>query len=88
MRSLGLLSVFACMLCFQELITVKLTPGVTTTLKRSPAGLRETVAFTASAGQTLLVELNIEALLVELHSGELGEHEKIRSSHRSGRRCS
>lgn len=59
MRSLGLLPVFACMLSGQELTAVKLTPGITTTLKRNPAGLRESFAVTASAGQTLLVELNI-----------------------------
>lgn len=59
MRSLGLLPVFACMLSGQELTAVKLAPGVTTTLRRTPAGLRETFAVTASAGQTLLVELNL-----------------------------
>jgi hypothetical protein len=59
MRSLGLLPVFACMLSGQELTAVKLTPGVTATLKRNPAGLRESFAVTGSAGQTLLVELNI-----------------------------
>jgi len=47
------------MLSGPELTAIKLTPGVTTTLKRNPAGLRETFAVTASAGQTLLAELNI-----------------------------
>lgn len=59
MRSLSLLPVFAFMLSGQELTTIKLTPRITATLKRNPAGLRETFAVTASAGQTLLVELNI-----------------------------
>ena len=59
MRRLGLLPLFACMLSGQEPIAVKLAPGVTTTLKRNPAGLRESFAVTASAGQTLLVELNM-----------------------------
>jgi len=54
MRSLGLLPVFACVLSGQELTAVQLTPGVTTTLKRNPAGLRQTFAVTAGAGQTLL----------------------------------
>jgi hypothetical protein len=43
----------------QEPIAVKVAPGVATTLKRNPAGLRESFAVRASAGQTLLVELNI-----------------------------
>lgn len=59
MRSLGLLVVFTCMALGQEPIAVKLLPGVTMTLKRNPAGLRESFAVTASAGQTLLVELNM-----------------------------
>jgi hypothetical protein len=59
MRSLGLLPFLACLLSGQELTAVRLTPGVTATLKRNPAGLRESFAVTASAGQTLLVELNI-----------------------------
>src|SRR4051794_20126967 len=59
MRSLGLLPVFACMLSAQELTAVKLTSGVTTTLKRNPSGLRESIGVTADAGQTLLVELNL-----------------------------
>ena len=59
MRSLGLLPVLTCMLSGQQPTAVKVAPGVTTTLKRNPAGLRETFAVTARAGQTLLVELNI-----------------------------
>jgi hypothetical protein len=59
MRSLGLLAVFVCLLSGQESTGVKLTPGVTTTLKRNPAGLRDTFAVTAGAGQTLLAELNL-----------------------------
>jgi hypothetical protein len=43
----------------QEPIAVKLAPEVTTTLKRSPAGLRESFAVRASEGQTLQVELNM-----------------------------
>src|SRR4051812_2656322 len=59
MRILGLLPVFACMLSGQEFAAVKLTPGVTTTLKRNPDRLRESIAVAAGGGQTLLIELNL-----------------------------
>jgi hypothetical protein len=58
LRNLGLLSVFACLLFGQEVTAVKLEPGATTTWTRRPSGLRETLAVTANAGHTLLVELN------------------------------
>jgi hypothetical protein len=62
MRILGLLPVFACLLSGQGANAVQLSPGVTTTLKRNPVGMQEIFAITASAGQTLLVELKIDGV--------------------------
>ncbi len=58
MRSL-LLAACTSMAFSQVRIALELMPGVTTTLKRNPAGLRKSFAVTASAGQTLPVELNL-----------------------------
>ena len=79
MRSLGLLSVFAWILSGQGASAVKLAPGVTATLKRNPVGLKETFAVTASAGQTLLVELNLGEPRIAID----GDHIQV-SAPRSG----
>jgi len=55
-RGLLLAAVFT---LFAQSLRVQLVPGVTTTLRRPPSE-RETFLVSASAGQTLLVELNID----------------------------